>query len=134
MFDAEEQQQRRLTPNEEYCMYNTSPEAYKRLGDGIVALRLVHHGHARVRGRYDEYPERMLCVDPRKELFVRCNNCNRAHCTDPWLPGIGSEPGYVALYDRVRLQVVPDPRRPWLTKTIYYCAVDIERCAKMTRK
>lgn len=126
--------EKQLTPNEEYYLYNTSPEAYKRLGDGIGKLRQVNSGHARMRGRYSEYPARMLTVDPATQLFVRCENCGRQHCTDPWMPGVGAEPGYIALNDRVRMVAVPDQIQPWLSRSIYYCTVDLQRCLSRSPK
>ena len=133
MLTPHHQMPKPLTPNEEYYLYNTSPEAYKTLGDGIMRLGLVHHGHAKQRGKFSEYPERMISVNPSEQLFVQCANCRRQHCTDPWMPGIGLEPAYVALNDRVRMKSEPDPHRPWLSRSLYYCIVDLDLCREKSK-
>jgi hypothetical protein len=119
-----------MTPNEEYFFYNTSPAAYARLGAGIKNMQEVQARHAAVRGQYHLYPPRMVSVDPNQQLFVNCVDCGRAHCTDAWMPGVLSEPLYIPLYDRVRLEAVPDQNHPWQLRSLYHCTVELDTCAQ----
>ena len=78
----------------------------------LTKLSNISPTHLLNKGNYAAYPARMA-THSETELFVRCQQCNTAFCTDAWRPF-----GYATVYDTVHL--LADSKR-YVCNDTYAC-------------